>query len=73
MIGAHRKKRSAAIQSNRLDEISGIGSKRKKALLAHFGSTKGVSTAGLEDLRKVEGVSSSVAEVIYNYFNDFDR
>ena len=73
VIGAHRKKRKAAIQSNRLDEISGIGAKRKRALLAHFGSTKGVSIAGLEDLKKVEGVSNAVAEVIYNYFNDFDR
>ena len=73
VIGAHRKKRKVAIQSNRLDEISGIGAKRKRALLAHFGSTKGVSIAGLEDLKKVEGVSNAVAEVIYNYFNDFDR
>ena len=71
-IGAHRKKRTTLIKSNRLDEISGIGSKRKRALLAHFGSSKGVSVATLSDLKKVDGVSGSLAKVIYNYFNDFD-
>lgn len=72
-IGAHRKKRQVAIQSNPLDGISGIGIKRKRALLAHFGSAKGVSLAALADLKRVEGVSSALAEAIYNYFNDFDR
>ena len=71
-IGVHRKKRTTLIKSNRLDEISGIGSKRKRALLAHFGSSKGVSVATLSDLKKVDGVSGSLAKVIYNYFNDFD-
>ena len=73
VIGAHRKKRTAAIQTNKLDDIQGIGSKRKRSLLAHFGSAKGVSSAALEDLKKVEGVSNAIAEVIYNHFNDFDR
>ena len=73
VIGAHRKRRKAGIQLNRLDEITGVGTKRKRALLAYFGSTKGVSVAGLEDLKKVEGVSDALAEMIYNYFNDFDR
>ena len=73
VIGAHRKKRKAAIHFNKLDEINGIGSKRKRALLAHFGSTKGVGVATLADLKKVDGISSTVAEVIYNHFNDFDR
>ena len=73
VIGAHRKKRKMAIEANNLDAIAGIGAKRKRALLSHFGSSKGVSVAALEDLRKVEGVSNALAEVIYNYFNDFDR
>src|ERR1700741_3576492 len=45
-IGTHRKKRSKAIGASPLDEIAGIGSARKKALLAHFGSAKGVSAGG---------------------------
>ena len=73
VIGAHRKKRTSTIQSNRLDKISGIGAVRKRALLAHFGSSKGVSNASLADLKKVEGVSNGLAEMVYNYFNDFDR
>ena len=73
VIGAHRKKRSKALQVNQLDEISGIGATRKRALLAYFGSAKGVSVSALDDLKKVEGISSALADTIYNHFNDFDR
>ena len=73
VIGAHRKKRSKALQVNQLDEISGIGATRKRTLLNHFGSAKGVSISALDDLKKVEGISSALAETIYNHFNDFDR
>jgi excinuclease ABC subunit C len=68
-IGTHRKKRSAAIGANPLDEISGIGSSRKKALLAHFGSAKAVSAAGQAELAKVEGVSDAMAKRIYDFFH----
>ena len=73
VIGAHRKKRSKALQVNRLDEISGIGATRKRALLSYFGSAKGVSVSSLNDLKKVEGISGALADTIYNHFNDFDR
>ena len=73
VIGAHRKKRSKALQVNQLDEISGIGATRKRALLSYFGSAKGVSVSALDDLKKVEGISSALADIIYNHFNHFDR
>ncbi len=67
-IGTHRAKRSAALVKNPLDEIEGVGPGRKRALLAAFGSARGVSRAGVEDLAKVEGVSQALAERIYGYF-----
>jgi excinuclease ABC subunit C len=69
-IGTHRAKRSKALGANPLDEIDGIGLKRKRALLKHFGSAKAVSRAGIEDLKAVEGISSEMAQKIYDFFHD---
>jgi excinuclease ABC subunit C len=69
-IGTHRAKRSKAIAANPLDEIGGIGPTRKRALLAHFGSAKAVSRAGVEDLRSVRGVSAELAQKIYDFFHE---
>jgi excinuclease ABC subunit C len=69
-IGTHRAKRSKAIAANPLDEIPGIGPRRKRALLAHFGSAKAVSRAGREDLTAVEGISAQMAQVIYDFFHE---
>lgn len=69
-IGAHRTRRSGDIRKNPLDEIEGIGPSRKKALLHHFGSAKGVSRASLQDLKSVPGVSSALAETIHAFFNE---
>jgi excinuclease ABC subunit C len=69
-IGAHRAKRSKQVTANPLDGISGIGSKRKKALLSHFGSGKAVKRASLADLKVVDGISKAMAEKIYGYFNE---
>lgn len=69
-ITSHRAKRSKAILKNPLDDIPGIGSKRKKALLLHFGSAKAVAEAGISDLQKVEGISKSFAEKIYSFFHE---
>ena len=71
-IGAHRAKRAKATMANPLDEIPGIGATRKRALLAHFGSAKAVSRAGLVDLMDAPGISEAMAETIYNFFNDRD-
>ena len=69
VIGGHRKKRSAAIGSNPLDEIAGVGSGRKRALLQHFGSAKAVSAASLTDLSSVAGVSATLAKKIFDFFH----
>ncbi|RED54321.1 excinuclease ABC subunit C [Aestuariispira insulae] len=68
-IGTHRTKRKKDMAVNPLDEIPGIGAKRKKALLMHFGSAKAVTRAGLADLEKVEGISQAVAKKIYGFFH----
>ncbi|MDA9954323.1 excinuclease ABC subunit UvrC [Planktomarina sp.] len=67
-VGTHRAKRAKANMKNPLDDIDGIGPKRKKALLVHFGSAKAVTRANLVDLKAVEGVSDAMAEIIYNHF-----
>ncbi len=69
-IGTHRAKRSKALGANPLDEIDGIGPTRKRTLLKHFGSAKAVSRAGVEDLKTVEGISSELAQKIYDFFHD---
>ncbi|HEY5347535.1 MAG TPA: excinuclease ABC subunit UvrC [Rhizomicrobium sp.] len=68
-IGSHRKKRSKAIVANPLDEIAGVGANRKRALLQHFGSARGVSAASLADLSTVEGVSETLARKIFDFFH----
>ena len=69
-IGTHRAKRAKAISANPLDDISGIGASRKRALLAHFGSAKAVSRANLSDLKAVDGISAATAEKIYDFFHE---
>ena len=69
-IGAQRTKRAQQIGANPLDEVSGIGAKRKKALLLHFGSAKAVAQAGLSDLEKVDGISKAMARLIYGHFHE---
>ena len=69
-IGAHRAKRSAAlVGQNPLDEITGVGVRRKKALLHKFGSAKGVSRATVTDLQTVEGVNEALAKRIHDFFH----
>ena len=67
-IGAHRAKRTKANMKNPLDEVDGIGPKRKKALLSHFGSAKAITRASLADLKAVDGVSDAMADIIYSHF-----
>ena len=69
-IGAHRAKRKKALGANPLDGVSGIGAKRKRALLNHFGSAKEIARAKPQDLEAVEGVSAALAQRIYEYFHD---
>ena len=69
-IGTHRKKRAKSIFTSKLDEIDGIGAKRKRDLLHFFGSVEQIKGASLQDLQKVDGISKKVAEKIYNYFHN---
>ncbi|OWU78895.1 excinuclease ABC subunit C [Loktanella sp. 22II-4b] len=69
-IGTHRAKRAKSSMKNPLDEIPGVGATRKRALLAHFGSAKAVSRAGLADLKAVDGISGALAETVYDFFHE---
>ena len=71
-IGAHRSRRARAAVHSVLDDIPGIGAKRKRALLHHFGSARAVANAGLKDLEAVDGISRAVADIIYARFHDPD-
>ncbi|MCK9992310.1 MAG: excinuclease ABC subunit C [Alphaproteobacteria bacterium] len=69
-IGAHRTRRANAATASPLDEMAGIGPRRKRALLNHFGSARAVSRAGLSDLEAVAGISTAMAKQIYAHFHD---
>ena len=68
-IGTHRSRRAKDMKRSPLNEIQGIGSVRKKALLHHFGSARAISEAGLADLEAVDGISRSIAERVYDWFH----
>jgi excinuclease ABC subunit C len=69
-IGSHRARRKKEMVKSPLDEISGIGPARKRAMLMHFGTAKAVSRAAIEDLMVVEGISEQVAKLVYNHFHE---
>ncbi|CCF18881.1 excinuclease ABC subunit C [Pseudorhizobium banfieldiae] len=69
-IGSHRARRKKEMVKNPLDEIAGIGPGRKRKLLQHFGTAKAVSRAGLNDLMAVEGISETVARMVYHHFHE---
>ena len=68
-IGTHRKKRSSSINKSELDNVFGIGPKKKKELLQHFGSVREIAKSSVKDLLMVKGISKSSAEIILNHFN----
>ena len=69
-INSHRAKRQKGIRKSLLDQIDGIGSIRKKALLSHFGSARAVESASFDEIKLVEGVEEKVAKKIYNFFHE---
>jgi len=69
-ISAHRSKRRKNLSKSLLDQISGIGRGRKRALLNHFGSAKSVESASFEDLKSVEGIEEKVAKKIHDFFHE---
>jgi excinuclease ABC subunit C len=68
-IGSHRARRAKAIGRSPLDEIPGIGARRKQALLHHFGSARAVARAGLAEIARVAGISKTVAKKVYDHFH----
>ena len=69
-VSAHRAKRKKGMTSSLLDQIEGIGSIRKRALLNHFGSARAVESASLDEIQSVDGVEEKVAKKIYNFFHE---
>ena len=65
-IMGHRQRRAKARNTSRLEQISGLGPKKRRELLRQFGGLQGVIAAGIDDLIKVRGISRSLAESIYN-------
>jgi excinuclease ABC subunit C len=65
-ITAHRQRRAKARKTSRLEEIPGLGPKKRRELLRQFGGLQGVIGAGIDDLIKVHGISRTLAESIYN-------
>ena len=69
-ISAHRVRRKKGLSRSLLDQIDGIGSIRKRALLNHFGSARAVESASLDEIKSVDGVEEKVAKKIYNFFHE---
>ena len=69
-ISTHRAKRRKNLSKSLLDQITGIGRSRKRALLHHFGSAKSVESASFEDLKSVEGIEEKVAKKIHDFFHE---
>ena len=67
-ITYHRSLRNKSLTKSSLDDIPGVGEKRKKALLSNFKSIEDIKNASVEELSQVEELNKSVAENIYNYF-----
>lgn len=67
-ITYHRSLRNKALTKSILDDIQGIGEKRKKALLSHFKDVEAIKEATFEELLEVEGMNKSIAENVYNFF-----
>jgi len=68
-LGYNKDLRAKRYNKSVLDEIEGVGPKRKKALIKHFGSISRIKQAGIDDLQAVEGISETVARKVYDFFN----
>ncbi len=69
-ITGHRQRRNKSRKTSALEQISGIGAKRRQGLLKHFGGIQGIARAGIIDLERFEGISRTLAEQIYAAFHE---
>jgi len=69
-VSSHRIKRKKSLSKSLLDEINGVGRTRKRALLNYFGSARAVESASFDDLKNVEGIETSVAKKIHDFFHN---
>jgi excinuclease ABC subunit C len=68
-ITGHRQKRQKVNLSSSIEEIDGIGPKKRKALLVYFGGLSGVQNASTEELLQVTGINQTLAEIVYNFYH----
>ena len=69
-ITGHRARRDKARQTSSLDNIPGVGPKRRRELLRHFGSARGVENANVDELKKITGISATMAQQIYDHLHN---
>lgn len=68
-ITGHRQRRGKTRKTSTLEEIQGLGPRRRQQLLKQFGGLQGIKRAGVEDLSSINGISKSLAQRIYDYFH----
>ena len=68
-ITGHRARRDKARQRSVLEDIPGVGAKRRRELLRHFGSAQGVQNANVDELKKISGISAAIAQQIYDHLH----
>ncbi|HEX9972015.1 MAG TPA: helix-hairpin-helix domain-containing protein, partial [bacterium] len=71
-IDYHRKLRGKRAVSSELDQIPGIGDKRKKQLMQHFGSVKNLKTASIDEVKQVTGITEKLALKLWQHFHPDD-
>jgi excinuclease ABC subunit C len=69
-ITGHRARRDKARQRSGLEDIAGVGAKRRRDLLRHFGSAQAVENANIDELKKVSGISATMAQQIYDHLHN---
>jgi excinuclease ABC subunit C len=68
-LTGHKQRRAKRRNTSQLEKINGLGPKRRQQLLKQFGGLQQVSRAGIEDLAKIKGISTLLAQKIYDYFH----
>jgi excinuclease ABC subunit C len=69
-ITAHRRARGNARKGSPLEQIAGIGAKRRQRLMHHFGGLQGIARAGVDDLIRIPGINRELAQRIYDVMHD---